>query len=201
MTNQETARIEFFLPKTFGTCQSLTDTQIMKFVIEMQGFSDNENTFIPKEIALVSLDEARSTAHWIVRPSVSHYGLTHATRVKNDWVTHNHHGLSWFRGTSDLKLVVNELQKLTRGADVVYTRGERKWDYLINILDAPVLNLSVDLRNPSFEKMSPIAEKCSYHAKNQNFRCALNCALKIRHWILEGEQKMCDAVSGGACEI
>lgn len=169
----------------------------MKFIIELQGFSDNENSFIPKEIALVSLCEHRATCHWTVRPPVSHYGLTHSTRVKNEWLTRHHHGLDWFRGTSDLKLVVCELQKLTRNAAVVYTRGERKWDYLTSILESPVIDLTADLRNPSFEKMPPVAEKCAYHAKNQNFRCALNCALKIREWILEGERKTCDTVDGG----
>lgn len=170
----------------------------MKFVIEMQGFSDNDNVFIPKEIAVVSLDEGRALSHWIVKPSISQYGLLHATRVKNTWVTHHHHGLSWFGGTSDLKLVVSELQKITKNADVVYTRGDRKWDYLVSILDTHVEDLAVDLRNPSFEKMPAVREKCIYHAKNKNFRCALNCALRISHWILEGEQNMCDTVDGGS---
>lgn len=172
--------------------QSTEELDTMKFVIDMQGFTDNDNLFIPKEVALVSLEEDWSLAHWIVKPPISQYGLTHATRVKNDWVTHNHHGLSWFRGTSDLKLVIIQLQKITKNADVIYTRGEKKWDFLVSILDSPVVNLTTDLRNPSFERMPAVGEKCAYHSKNKNFRCALNCALQVRRWILEGEQKMSD---------
>lgn len=164
----------------------------MRYVIEMQGFSDNDNAFIPKEVALVSMDKDWSLAHWIVKPPISQYSLSHATRVKNDWVTHNHHGLSWFRGTADLKLVIHQLNKITNNADVVFTRGDKKWDFLVAILDSPVINLTTDSNNPSFEKMQPVAEKCAYHAKNKNFRCALNCALRIRRWVLEEEQKMCD---------
>lgn len=173
----------------------------MKFVIEMQGFTDNENAFLPKEIALVSLTGCRATAHWIVRPSISQTALTRSTRAKNNWVTRNHHGLNWYRGTSDLKYVVDELRKITKNADAIYTRGELKWEYLVSILDVPVINLAADLDNPSFAKMPTSIEKCAYHAKNQNFRCALNCSLKIRRWLLEGEYDVYDICTGGELSI
>ena len=166
----------------------------MSFVIDLQGFNNNDNVFVPKKIAIASVDEKCTIGHWIVQPTQSYRSLSYKTKRQNKFISQNIHGLSYFDGITKLGGVVYEIRKITRNADTVYVRGHCKAEYLKTILRVEVVDLERDILNPSFAKMPDVREVCYIHSVRRRssgtYTCALNNTLKIRQWILEGAKKM-----------
>ena len=166
----------------------------MQLIIDIQGFNDNNDNFVPKEIAIVSLDEEKSVGHWVIAPDYPFYHLEYNARARNIWLTNNHHNLYWRDGSVKIDYVVQELRKITKNVDFIYVRGSCKSKYLQEILEKNIIDLETDIYNPSFEKMPVIEEKCYLHCSRKNnkrkYSCALKNALIIRQWILEGSRKI-----------
>lgn len=164
----------------------------MILAVDLQGFTNNEKVFFPKEIAVVSIDEARSTGHWILENHFPSSLFNAETRSRNRWLTRFHHGLRWCDGSAREKHVRNELLRLSKGAEKIYVRGECKRLYLHKFLKIEIVDLERDILNPSFAKMPRIGERCFYHS-NKKFDdvhvCTLNNVLRLRQWLLEGSPK------------
>ena len=65
---------------------------IMDIVIDIQGFRDVEENFIPKEVAVLTIN-ATITGHWIMASPCSFEDLPVRARRENNWLTK----LSWNR--------------------------------------------------------------------------------------------------------
>lgn len=73
----------------------------MDIVIDLQRFGDNREKCIPKEIALVTVND-EVIGHWIVKQPFPQNQLTPDVRKRNNWVTTHHHGINWTDGYTPL---------------------------------------------------------------------------------------------------
>ena len=66
----------------------------MDIVINIQGFRDVEENFIPKQVAVLVIN-AVFTRHWIMMLPYPFGDLPERVRRENNWLTRNYHGIEW----------------------------------------------------------------------------------------------------------
>ncbi|XP_072756960.1 uncharacterized protein [Anoplolepis gracilipes] len=158
----------------------------MDIVIDIQGFRDVNDKFIPKEVAIVSID-VPIVGHWIMMPPHPFGELSAKARRENNWLSQNYHGIEWFDGETNLKYFISHLREITRRVRYIYVRGNEKASYLRNILSRDINNLE-DI-SPPFKNLSSKEEDgryCSHHGfwNFGIFRCALHNAYKLKYWLV-----------------
>jgi len=135
----------------------------MDIVIDIQGFRDVEENFIPKEVAVLAINAA-ITGHWIMTSPCPFEDLPVRAKRENNWLTRNYHGIEWFDGDVNPKNFTIHLRDITRHARYIYTRGQEKARYLSNLLSRNVYNLegiSPAFKNlPDFEDRG---QRCTHH--------------------------------------
>ena len=166
----------------------------MDIVIEIQGFRDISEKFMPKEVAVVAIHNP-FVGHWIIIPPHPFDELPEKSKRENNWVTRNYHGIEWFDGETHQKCFMLHLREITRHAYRIYTRGYEKASYLQNLLSRSIYNLE-DI-SPTFRDL-PEEEKeggrlCCYHGfgKFTGYHCALRNACKLKRWILLQKSRVC----------
>lgn len=94
-------------------------------VAELQGFKDNRNRFIVKELAIV----AHCINVNIVFKSPYHKNNLHsAVRKSNDWCERNYHKILWEEGGIDFSFRL--VRTLLKPFSTVYTKGFEKKSFL-----------------------------------------------------------------------
>lgn len=156
------------------------------YVIDVQGFHDKDGFFLPKEIAIASVDR-RVTRHWIIKYNDNEYSvvdLSQGILTTNTYLTSHHHGIEWYDGESDIGAVFKSLRDITRNALRVYVRGIEKKNLLKLLLGRHIINLE-EYRCPSFKALSRDDNHfCGFHAyKREHFACALSYAYKLCNWL------------------
>lgn len=156
----------------------------MDYVIDIQGLYDRDDTFIAKEVAVLSIDKSY-IGHWITAPTLNYLDLPSTVRNKNNWTTRFHHGLEWFEGDVPLRTLHANLREIARSAGIIYTRGREKAKYLQNVTAREIKNLE-EVECPSFRNLPPSEHVCWNHGlwKSPKFFCALNNAAKLKNWIV-----------------
>jgi len=94
----------------------------MEIIIDIQGFRDAEEKFIPKEIAVVAIN-APIFGHWIIIPPCPFVNLPESSRRQNNWLSRNYHGIEWVDGEVNLEHFKQHLREITRQAYRIYSRG------------------------------------------------------------------------------
>ncbi|XP_011870599.1 PREDICTED: uncharacterized protein LOC105563544 [Vollenhovia emeryi] len=123
----------------------------MDVVIELQGFRDiDKKKFIAKEIALVAIQEP-IIGHWILTPPYPFEDLPERSRLENNWLSRNYHGIEWFDGETNLECFTLHLRRITRLARNIYTRGREKAHYLRQLLSRNIYNL--EIISPPFKNL------------------------------------------------
>lgn len=159
----------------------------MSIIIDIQFCKDAKNSFIPKEVAVLSLD-CNHLAHWIVLPPYRATKLPLKIRNENKWLRQSLHGLDWDEGTVSRKALCENLQQITKNYDKVYVRGEEKKKFLDTIILNDVINLESNEDNPAFKELPWNDSYCMIHAlrmANVGFNCALNNTHRLKKWLLE----------------
>ena len=164
----------------------------MDIVIDIQGFRDETNNFIAKEVAVVAID-APFVSHWIMMPPCAFGKLPAKARRENNWLSRNYHGIEWFDGEVNPKYFTSHLREIARHARCIYVRGNEKANYLRNLLSRDINNL--EGISPSFKNLTPeedAIQYCGHHGvrKFGNFHCALYNAYKLKYWL--SEQNNCE---------
>lgn len=159
---------------------------VMDIVIDIQGFRDVDEQFIPKEVAVVAINDP-IIGHWIMMPPYPFGDLPEKARRENNWLSRNYHGIEWFDGEVNSKYFTIQLREITRQARYIYSRGQEKANYLRNLLSRNVYNLegiSPPLKNlPDAEERG---HRCAHHGfrANAKFTCALRNAYKLKRWLI-----------------
>jgi len=157
----------------------------MDIVIDIQGFRDVEENFIPKEVAVLAINAA-ITGHWIMTSPCPFEDLPVRAKRENNWLTRNYHGIEWFDGDVNSTNFTIHLRDITRHARYIYTRGQEKTRYLSNLLSRNVYNLegiSPAFKNlPDFEDRG---QRCTHHGfrASAESHCALRNAYKLKRWL------------------
>lgn len=157
----------------------------MDCVIEIQGFFDKDDEFVPKEVAVVTLDEEFS-GHWIISPPVLFTDLPQQIRIKNNWLTHNHHGIEWFEGDITLQQLHIKLRDIARGSGKIYAFGPINAGYLQAVMSREIVNLET-VNCPTFSTLAFNSQRCLHHGlmRRPELTCSLNRAVRLKQWILE----------------
>jgi len=160
---------------------------VMDIVIDIQGFRNADEKFIPKEVAVVAIN-ATIIGHWIMMPPCPFSDLSERVRRENNWLSRNYHGIEWFDGEGNLKYFTLQLREITRQARYIYTRGQEKTRYLRELLSRNVYNL--EGISPPFKELPDGEEggqRCTHHGfrTKAKFLCALRNAYKLKHWLVQ----------------
>lgn len=159
----------------------------MNIVIDIQGLIDNYNNFIPKEVAVVSIEHQYSS-HWLVKPPYKCSVLAPEIIKKNQWLRRNHHGIDWSEGETSLQTIEIILKQLAFRASRIFTRGSVKSAYLSDLTGGFIINLEGDDDCPSFDSLPQSAVHCIHHGSSSehgSYKCALNKAMRIKGWLAE----------------
>lgn len=157
----------------------------MDFIIEMQGFKNSENIFVPKEVSVLSINKS-FFAHWIIMPSCNFCDLPANIRKQNNWQTLHTHGIEWFEGEVPEKHLFANLRELSKMARKLYSYGQEKVTILEQIMAREVINLEDDKSCPSFEDLPSSDAYCILHcmkSSGREFKCALNDATRLKKWL------------------
>lgn len=102
---------------------------------------------------------------------------------------------SWHRmvrgGETTVTQLNDHLRYIAKDAFKIYTRGRDKANYLQTATGRKIINFEDNLENPTFTDLPIEEEKCYLHAmhRKQTMICALSCALRLRKWFLQMEEK------------
>lgn len=91
--------------------------------VDLQGFKNNSNHFIVKELAIVFNNN--ECINFIIRPPFHFECLSLKKQREANWLTRHYHHLDWSDGTVTYQSVCKFLQSNTRHSKV-YTKGEEK---------------------------------------------------------------------------
>lgn len=154
----------------------------MNVIVDVQGFKNEDNEFIPKEIAIQTAGRILAL---LIKPPYPFYNLTKKERLQVSWIEKNR-GILWNEGYipySNYKfLISNYLEN-----KIIFTKGSEKVIWLKKILQSDnVYNLE-DKNCPSFTTLydnymsSSDIFRCIYHNKV----CALKNVFCLYKWCLE----------------
>jgi len=94
----------------------------MDIIIDILGFRNTDEKFIPKEVAIVAIN-ATIIGYWIIMPPCSFSDLPERARRENNWLSRNYHGVEWFDDEVNLKYFMLQLQLHDKPATYIYQRA------------------------------------------------------------------------------
>lgn len=152
----------------------------MNVIVDVQGFKNEENKFIVKEIAILS---KTCSTNLLIKPPYPFYNLTTKERLQVSWIERNL-GILWNEGFIPFNMLKLNVMDFFRNKHV-YTKGVEKVKWLKKLLDNNnVYNLE-DLNCPKFETLYNLypenIQTCIYHKKI----CALKNVLCLYKWCKE----------------
>lgn len=163
----------------------------MSIAIDIQGLTDKHYNFIPKEVAVASIDSSWHD-HWIVAPPHAYRQLPPDVKRANERVTREHHGIKWFEGHTPLRCIERILRAIATDSTRIFVRGAAKSSYLAQLTGYYIINLEEDEDNISFQHLPGAGTHCSYHAairKNQSYKCALDNVMRIKTLLCQSERR------------
>lgn len=135
-------------------------------ILDIQGFTINDEEFIPKELA--SYDSNHCISHYVFQPSRSFSSLSTKFRNTANWLMSHHHCIDWNDGFVPASRFDEIVYYLCRSTKVAYVKGREKATFLRRILTIPVKEL------PENEcKLEVGAPMCPYHKKRPSM-CSLS---------------------------
>lgn len=161
----------------------MASNKLKEVVIDIQGLVGPADTFIPKEIAVLSV-QGNYIGHWFIAPPCLFSELPFSARRQNYWLTANFHRIEWEYGYTPHKLVNQILREATRNVSRIYVRGREKVIFLQRILSRTIVNL--ETYSPPLKRLPENKRYCVYHAETNlhgDYVCALHNATKLKIWI------------------
>lgn len=150
----------------------------MEFILDFQGFKNENNEFIIKELAVLSTDEQVSE-HLLFRPPYSYHKLPEKVKAQVSWLEKCFHGLSWNSGLKDFDVLNDVLKDVFKLGGTVYVKGSEKYKFIhgllsgieIKVLDIedfdcpglPVLKKTWALSNVKSCPFNHSSENCAYY--------------------------------------
>lgn len=147
-------------------------------IVEFQGFRDDNNKYIVKELYIIS---GGATEAWLFQPPYEVDTLSAERRKSNRWSSRHLHGFDWEEGSTPYEFLEWLIQDRCRDKTVV-TKGLEKTQFLESILKSSVFNLDSVLFT-KFENLPEPNIECSY--EHRDFNCAKKNAFKLLQWLLK----------------
>jgi hypothetical protein len=141
----------------------------MRLIIDMQGFKDERNRYIPKELAAF---DGNQLSHYVFKKPYPLSFLSRDLHKQATWLMKNHHHIDWNSGFTPLHHFSSIMEHLTKETQFVYVKGGEKADYIRRYSKQPVIEIN---EQPS---LRPSIPKCFNHSKSPTM-CALSNVMYI----------------------
>lgn len=155
---------------------------------DLQGFLDNSNRFVVKELSFVHVNSLVSPNHFIFKPPYSWSKLDQKAKRCATYLSKFHHGLNWNDGCIEYKHVQTCVDKLLlSNVKIIYVKGEEKIKWLQALCsNSHALILNVDyiqsLNNSQFKQQTQI-KPCIHH-NNMSKHCAFQNVLILKDFYM-----------------
>lgn len=161
----------------------------MEYVVDVQGFKMPVDQFVPKDVAVISLNPL-ITYHpttFTFRPPCLFRDLPQAYQNINLMMTRKVHALSWAYGYIPYGLVDMTIRDSLNDATIVYVKGAEKKDWLSNILEdsALVVNLEILECPPLRDLRAMFYSEWGYDHDMPEWFSATENARMLRDWLLQ----------------
>lgn len=164
----------------------------MEVILDMQGFRDDNQEFIFKEIAILDISNVMCHS-FLFKPPENSIVSHKSTQSQNHWLTNNHHGLTYESGHTPYSELQSILQDLTLKVSTVYVKGSEKRRHILNICpDINVVNLEETEKSLGIPTIKQLRRHfchraCLWHKDNDSV-CAVRNVLNVYLWRY-GEQR------------
>lgn len=162
------------------------------YFFDLQGFKSKNNSFIVKELCLLS--EKNDEMHLlIINPPFAYENLSSQYKKQVIWLGQNFHGFNWGDGfisyQNARKILLKKLEK-PNISKLVFIKGEEKkmWAQKIlqnNKFDISVFNIEEFGLNNS---ATDIDEHCTYH--HSKFVCAYKNVIHMKKWFRQNDSEI-----------
>lgn len=147
-----------------------------QFIVDFQGFKDNRNRFIVKEIAILSI-KGGLVQHYFVKSPYYIDKLSPFYRDQALFNSKHYHGIPWYKGNVYFNKIKTYLGKLFCERSTVYVKGFEKAIFIQETFpDTHVVDLELF---PSLKRMTPNYNKYCFFHRNTKYMCAYNNVYKI----------------------
>lgn len=146
-------------------------------VVDFQGFKDEYNQFVVKELAFGSIREGRCVSRYLFKSPFEFHYLPRRIQLTNLWLTRNYHGLEWYDGTIEYDQLSSVLLSETMNFKTIVCKGLEKSNFLSRILNREVVNLD-KLVGRRLSDMPVNGNLCNHGGK-----CAVENVLRINQWM------------------
>ena len=156
----------------------------MEFILDFQGFKNENNEFIVKELAITSTDAQIYELHLFLPPCHLNQ-LTKSVRKQVHWIEKHLHGLYWSSGFKEY-CKIKDIFKQIEIKGNVYVKGLEKVAFISKLLsdfDVKVINLE-DLGCPRLSILKQQTHLNSFKPCNFN-HSPHNCAYINIHILLQ----------------
>lgn len=170
----------------------------MEYVIDFQGFRDDGNNYIIKELSVQPIKNAKFCGvcdQYLFLPPFDYRHLSEKTKKVNEWINKNYLGLSWNCGLKEYSELPVILQKYIHGK-CIYIKGHEKKIALQKELNCYVKIVNIEtLKCPSLSVLKNQSiylwqERCPY--EHSSINCALSNVFYITKWIIQYWNGLCD---------
>lgn len=155
-------------------------------VVDLQGFKDDSNNFIVKELGVLTKN---IKFHDIIKSSDDFNVLSSTAKKSIEWLSSFHHGLQWDDGYISVDELRKTLEPILQNK-IIYVKGKEKMRWLQNImfnsnnlLMVNMEDLGCDLNLNGFDGVGEPPMTCSKHKKMSLTRvCAMRNVVKLKLW-------------------
>lgn len=157
-------------------------------LFDVQGFKDNNNRFIVKEIYV---ETKNLQFHDIIKsPAIIEKSLDKKHRRESNWLIKNYHGISWKDGYITLNELRRTLYPIFNDNNMhVYVKGEEKIKWVKEIMENDGINCK-NVEKEGFDVLPEEKEKCWACTKHKHIatttkvHCALENVKLLKKWFM-----------------
>jgi hypothetical protein len=148
----------------------------MYCIVEVQGYSTKELSFLPKEVFLCA-DEM--THKYFIKPPKALNDFTKNDQKVIEWNSFRYHHLPWPAGNIELGSFLLDIKARTSNYKFILCKGGEKAAYLTKILNRSVIDLTY-YNFPSIRNIP--GSPCNLHF-SRNSKCAVVTAKFLKDYI------------------
>lgn len=150
-----------------------------QFILDLQGFKDNKNRFIVKEIAIITI-EGDFIQHCFVKSPFGFHKLSPFYKRQVIFNSKYYHGIPWSEGRVNFSKIIKQLRKLFCGNSTVFVKGQEKAMFIQEQFpDTQIVNLEENPSFPSLKQMTPNYNKHCFFHENTGYMCAYSNVYKM----------------------
>lgn len=171
----------------------------MNAIVDFQGFKDDNNDFIVKELVVMCVETGHYN-QWLFKPPTNFTPSSDKILATNHYLAKYHHGLLWDSGTIDYFKLPSVLRLSTWFYNSIYAMGLEKSKYLSPLIRRYIRNLEYE-GCPSVKKLPQVPDvDCSLY-QHSKFACAVQNASRLQQWAKKKQFVITPTVSAVVVDV